>query len=1133
MAAACDTSCGFLPNSEPAPQSSRARLTKLPKKSDGQIPSSIPVPSRQHRAASDKEVSRVLRIQALNERGPRVSKTDGRSPTQPLHRTQPIKFDALEQDDSSLEARSILSDAAGVTGSVSSVSRLSVKSREELASTGSTSERLSPRLLRKRQHKYATTKSRGPSRFREDLHDFDAYRDEAPRDDMQRPASAEHKHDDHQALSSKTSNATTPNSLQHPAFTSAPFSTIPLPVASPRSFDRISSPQGESPVHASSLDWVPPQFEVEDDHYTDRYADQGWQHQPLPPLPAIAEQQSRESLFQMPIFSSDRFAHPVPPLPPTLLLKYRYDTNDATLQQNMDTATDITQLASPLGPIDREEEDAALGWDLHESRARDMPPSMAAVSALPILSTLRPSSGSLSGTSRSSRSEKPRVSALQPRSPASEKPSWLTSSPHEISVPPKVAPDVSKPVKMQKRGPVAGTGHEGYGKYKNLPWEKKEPAAEENVYRAPWGYRRKSVQNIYPPDERTKHGMSPVVPRGGGSISGNSDFTDYVPFASSNGSPLTSRTSTTSVGRISPQVPSRMVVAVQNTTHRSRKYSFRASVSSRNEEIGGPPYDTAINTETQPPEPRPAETNETTPSPIHTVVQAPSRPMTPLDIVRAVGLAVSPRAAPYVKTQTRKSANNRIWHIFPKANRRLQRVHKRSIFKRVRLLFTKTSVLPTHVVDQGSGTPVRWGSHRVLPGSHRSFEALRDIGLTDRPSPSQHIVSLQREPVSPTSLRVTTAGLPHELGNKEINESQAHELPALSQSPALSLSEPIHETSSQSRPQSDELDASSNYNDHPAATSPEEEVFPVHAFPKPLQGHVPAMPLPSLAEEEYNEMEELQPNECTPENARYSSRAITLSPDDRAAERESYASSHQSSLFPSGMPHIELETATALSISSSMANLVEDGLVSRSNSHRERELKQVSDQLSRIKSRAAKTVFPNLTQMASIAASEPADAPKSRLVAAISSPLKVELAQTPSPRASRLPRRSANSTPVQASQPASPSVVVDGAVLPAARIDSPLAMDKPISTEKSRQLGQKKGAPQSSEYITYTKADPLAVANLRYGALITSKWLSFGRVLLSPVDFNPERPTSNRVLVLDGLSKGNTTVLLHFCPRMC
>lgn len=53
-----------------------------------------------------------------------------------------------------------------------------------------------------------------------------------------------------------------------------------------------------------------------------------------------------------------------------------------------------------------------------------------------------------------------------------------------------------------------------------------------------------------------------------------------------------------------------------------------------------------------------------------------------------------------------------------------------------------------------------------------------------------------------------------------------------------------------------------------------------------------------------------------------------------------------------------------------------------------------------------------------------------------------------------------------------------------------------------------------------TQADGLVnMANLRFGALMTSKWLSFGRVLFSPVHFELKDPNEDRVLVIDGLGK--------------
>ncbi|RAR07395.1 hypothetical protein DDE83_006505 [Stemphylium lycopersici] len=56
--------------------------------------------------------------------------------------------------------------------------------------------------------------------------------------------------------------------------------------------------------------------------------------------------------------------------------------------------------------------------------------------------------------------------------------------------------------------------------------------------------------------------------------------------------------------------------------------------------------------------------------------------------------------------------------------------------------------------------------------------------------------------------------------------------------------------------------------------------------------------------------------------------------------------------------------------------------------------------------------------------------------------------------------------------------------------------------------------------ITESQTDGLlSMANLRFGALMTSKWLSFGRVLFSPVHFELKDPSEDRVLVIDGLGK--------------
>lgn len=53
-----------------------------------------------------------------------------------------------------------------------------------------------------------------------------------------------------------------------------------------------------------------------------------------------------------------------------------------------------------------------------------------------------------------------------------------------------------------------------------------------------------------------------------------------------------------------------------------------------------------------------------------------------------------------------------------------------------------------------------------------------------------------------------------------------------------------------------------------------------------------------------------------------------------------------------------------------------------------------------------------------------------------------------------------------------------------------------------------------------TQADGLSsMANLRFGALMTSKWLSFGRVIFSPAHFELKDPEHDRILVIDGLGK--------------
>ncbi|KAB8616642.1 hypothetical protein FH972_025977 [Carpinus fangiana] len=63
-------------------------------------------------------------------------------------------------------------------------------------------------------------------------------------------------------------------------------------------------------------------------------------------------------------------------------------------------------------------------------------------------------------------------------------------------------------------------------------------------------------------------------------------------------------------------------------------------------------------------------------------------------------------------------------------------------------------------------------------------------------------------------------------------------------------------------------------------------------------------------------------------------------------------------------------------------------------------------------------------------------------------------------------------------------------------------------------------SPASSRSRSSIPADPMSMANLRFGALMVSKWLSFGRVLVSPAHFELENATTEeRILIVDGLGK--------------
>ena len=68
--------------------------------------------------------------------------------------------------------------------------------------------------------------------------------------------------------------------------------------------------------------------------------------------------------------------------------------------------------------------------------------------------------------------------------------------------------------------------------------------------------------------------------------------------------------------------------------------------------------------------------------------------------------------------------------------------------------------------------------------------------------------------------------------------------------------------------------------------------------------------------------------------------------------------------------------------------------------------------------------------------------------------------------------------------------------------------------------------PKHIEDIENRNDGLVSMANLRFGALMTSKWLSFGQVLFSPAQSELANSTGERVLVLDGLGTGKHSPVL-------
>lgn len=113
--------------------------------------------------------------------------------------------------------------------------------------------------------------------------------------------------------------------------------------------------------------------------------------------------------------------------------------------------------------------------------------------------------------------------------------------------------------------------------------------------------------------------------------------------------------------------------------------------------------------------------------------------------------------------------------------------------------------------------------------------------------------------------------------------------------------------------------------------------------------------------------------------------------------------------------------------------------------------------------------------------------------------------------------------------------------LPASRgkqsLDMSTSVPNPETTDPDAKYATSvESTPQSSPPAeadvrrTRTRTQVVAVTGeLRFAALMTSKWLSFGRVLFSPAHGEAKTDENARVLILDGLGKGNKTCSLLCC----
>lgn len=122
-----------------------------------------------------------------------------------------------------------------------------------------------------------------------------------------------------------------------------------------------------------------------------------------------------------------------------------------------------------------------------------------------------------------------------------------------------------------------------------------------------------------------------------------------------------------------------------------------------------------------------------------------------------------------------------------------------------------------------------------------------------------------------------------------------------------------------------------------------------------------------------------------------------------------------------------------------------------------------------------------------------------------------------------------DSTTGRLSLPLSPSLSTFSAQRRSTRTSLPASV--PLADRQTKapvtHLGKNRDSVTASRYRDTRRMDVAeaqafghaSMADLRFAALMTSKWLSFGRVLFSPVHFQLKNVSEDRVLVIDGTGK--------------